>query len=831
MIPFKIVKEIEDYIKKEKLSEQKAKEIMEKLQELYSKSIYDPDEPVGVVAAQSLSEPTTQMSLDYSEKVILKHNGEIRILPIGEFIDSTIEKLEKKQTNGWEVSDISGKGLYVPSVTRNEKIKWKEVKELSRHKSPETLLEIKTLSGRKIIATDSHSFFVRKSNEIIPISGKDLKIGERLPSLSFLPENCIQSLETKTLIGQPKYSKKALPETLKLDKKLGWIFGAYLAEGNATKFYVSFSNTDPNFLTQIREFADVHGFTSNEYDNNRGFALGHDIRINSKQLSALLQKTCGTGSRNKKVPYFAYSADIDFVAGLLGGYFDGDGNVTVNRKQIRVSSKSKQLIDGICLLFSRFGVFARKFETKEEYNLYLPYKYAKIFKGKIGLVTYKSEKLDELCKIYENEKDGYRDDIDMIGGFDNVLVIISKKLGIESRYVNSATKRQKIGREALRRHIERFEQISKKKSIDISKELPILKIMCNSDVVWDEIASITRVKPTNQYVYDFSVPGAESFTTFDGIVTHNTMRTYHFAGTAGIQVTLGLPRLLEIFDARREPKTPTMTIYLGKDHQTEELAKKVAEEVKEVKVKDIVYSSIINLTDLEIKCKLNMKEVKRFSINLKEFEETVKLRNVKIEIDGDEMVASYKKPDIKDIFKLKYRLFETYLKGIKGITQTIVNREGNEWIINTLGSDLKKVFKIPGVDPTRTISNNIFEVQEVLGVEAARATIIKQAMYTIEEQGLGIDIRYLMLLADLMTVDGGIKAIGRYGIAGQKISVLARAAFEETRKHIIRAAVRGEVDELKGVVENIMVNQVIPVGTGSYDLIGRIPSKKKEKSE
>jgi len=122
-------------------------------------------------------------------------------------------------------------------------------------------------------------------------------------------------------------------------------------------------------------------------------------------------------------------------------------------------------------------------------------------------------------------------------------------------------------------------------------------------------------------------------------------------------------------------------------------------------------------------------------------------------------------------------------------------------------------------------------VQEVLGVEAARATIIKQAMYTIEEQGLGIDIRYLMLLADLMTVDGGIKAIGRYGIAGQKISVLARAAFEETRKHIIRAAVRGEVDELKGVVENIMVNQVIPVGTGSYDLIGRIPSKKKEKSE
>ncbi len=303
-----------------------------------------------------------------------------------------------------------------------------------------------------------------------------------------------------------------------------------------------------------------------------------------------------------------------------------------------------------------------------------------------------------------------------------------------------------------------------------------------------------------------------------------TMRTYHFAGTAGIQVTLGLPRLLEIFDARKEPKTPTMTVYLTKEYQSEELAKKVAEEIKEVKIKDIVSTSVTNLTDLEIKCKLNMKEMKRFNVDPKEIE-AVKLRNVKVTMNGDEMVTTYKKPDIKDIFKLKYRLFETYLKGIKGISQTVVNKESNEWMINTLGSDLKKAFKVTGVDPTRTVSNNIFEVQEVLGVEAARNVIMKQASYTIEEQGLGIDIRYLMLLADLMTVDGEIKAIGRYGIAGQKISVLARAAFEETRKHIIRAAVRGEVDELKGVVENIMVNQVIPVGTGSYDLIGRIAAK------
>lgn len=340
-------------------------------------------------------------------------------------------------------------------------------------------------------------------------------------------------------------------------------------------------------------------------------------------------------------------------------------------------------------------------------------------------------------------------------------------------------------------------------------------------------------------IYDPDEPvGVVAAQSLSEPTTQMTMRTYHFAGTAGIQVTLGLPRLLEIFDARREPKTPTMTVFLTKEYQSDEQAKKVAEEIKEIKVKDIVSSSVINLTDLEIKCKLNMKEARRFGVEPKELEEKIKLRNVKIAVAGDEMVTSYKKPDIKDIFKLKYRLFETYLKGIKGVTQTVINKESNEWVINTLGSDLKKVFKVQGVDATRTVSNNIFEVLEVLGVEAARNTIMKQAMYTIEEQGLGIDIRYLMLLADLMTVDGSIKAIGRYGIAGQKISVLARAAFEETRKHIIRAAVKGEVDELKGVVENIMVNQVIPVGTGSYDLFGKIPDdgthrteKKEEKKE
>lgn len=308
--------------------------------------------------------------------------------------------------------------------------------------------------------------------------------------------------------------------------------------------------------------------------------------------------------------------------------------------------------------------------------------------------------------------------------------------------------------------------------------------------------------------------------------TQMTMRTYHFAGTAGIQVTLGLPRFLEIFDARKEPKTPTMTVRLDKDHQSADSAKKVAESIMEVKLRNVVEGDTIDLANLEIRFKIDMVRLAEMEVEAQSLPKKIKIRNVKASFEGNELIISSEKIDVKNLRKLKFKVLEIHIKGIKGISQAIVTKESNEWIISTLGSDLMKVFLMKGVDPTRTVSNNIFEIYETLGVEAARTVIYQQAMNTINEQGLGVDIRYPMLLADLMSYGGKIKAIGRYGIAGQKHSVLARMAFEETRKHLTAAAIKGETDDFHGVVENIMVNQLIPIGTGAFDLIGRIPEKK-----
>jgi len=107
----------------------------------------------------------------------------------------------------------------------------------------------------------------------------------------------------------------------------------------------------------------------------------------------------------------------------------------------------------------------------------------------------------------------------------------------------------------------------------------------------------------------------------------------------------------------------------------------------------------------------------------------------------------------------------------------------------------------------------------VLGIEAARQSIINEVFKVIETQGLNVDIRHIMLVADTMCITGQIKGITRYGIVGEKASVLARASFETPIKHIINAALIGEVDKLDSVVENVMLNQPVPVGTGLPGLI------------
>ncbi len=302
--------------------------------------------------------------------------------------------------------------------------------------------------------------------------------------------------------------------------------------------------------------------------------------------------------------------------------------------------------------------------------------------------------------------------------------------------------------------------------------------------------------------------------------TQMTMRTFHYAGVAEINVTLGLPRLIEIVDARSTPSTPMMTIYLeGAYRVNAEMAQKIANKIEMTRLQDIAdlrldIENIVIYVDIDEKS-ITRRDIKREDI----IDKIKKIKKVKVEEEDGSLKVIPEEPSYKGLLILAENLKKLKIKGIDGIERVIIRNEpGEGYVIYTEGSNLEEVLQIEGVDSRRTRTNDIQSVARVLGIEAARNMIIEEAHNTLMEQGLHVDIRHIMLVADIMTVDGTVRAIGRHGVSGEKSSVLSRAAFEITVNHLLRAARKGEVDELKGVAENIIVGQPITVGTGAIKL-------------
>jgi DNA-directed RNA polymerase subunit A" len=309
--------------------------------------------------------------------------------------------------------------------------------------------------------------------------------------------------------------------------------------------------------------------------------------------------------------------------------------------------------------------------------------------------------------------------------------------------------------------------------------------------------------------------------------TQMTMRTFHYAGVAEIDVTLGLPRLIEIVDARREPSTPMMTIHLLPEISgNRDAVKKLGWELEETTVSDIGTIST-NLADMTIIIDINEKQLIQRSLTMEEIGEKIgEVTGLKVVVDDSKLNIRPDEPSYRDLLQFVETIRTILLKGIKGITRVVIRKEDAEYVVYTQGSALKKVIHFDGVDAARTRTNNINEISEALGIEAARNAIIDEALSTLSEQGLTVDIRHIMLVADMMSLDGEVKQIGRHGISGEKASVLSRAAFEVTVNHLLDAAVAGEVDDLIGVTENVIVGQPIQLGTGDVELVTTSSSKK-----
>jgi DNA-directed RNA polymerase subunit A" len=308
--------------------------------------------------------------------------------------------------------------------------------------------------------------------------------------------------------------------------------------------------------------------------------------------------------------------------------------------------------------------------------------------------------------------------------------------------------------------------------------------------------------------------------------TQMTLNTFHFAGVAEMNITMGLPRIIEILDGRKTLKTPMMEIYLNPPHSKGKDIRNLALSIKETLMHEVVSEFLINIAESSIELKLNLEKMSELGIT--ENSITSSLRsglkgyNIKTTKDSITLKSKAKEESINKVYIDKEKIKKIHLEGIKGISQVLPVRRGEEYIIITSGTNLKAILELDYVDSTRTTTNDIFEIKKILGIEAARQAIINEVFKVIESQGLDVDIRHIMLVADTMCNSGEVKGITRYGVVSQKSSVLARASFETPIRHIISAALIGEEDKLSSVVENVMLNQPVPVGTGLPGLVTQV---------
>ena len=321
--------------------------------------------------------------------------------------------------------------------------------------------------------------------------------------------------------------------------------------------------------------------------------------------------------------------------------------------------------------------------------------------------------------------------------------------------------------------------------------------------------------------------------------TQMTMRTFHYAGVATVNVTQGLPRIIEIVDARKVPQTPTMTIRLQAEKKTSaEEAQKLAAAI-EVTTTVNIASLETDVAQRRLVLKLNKSNLKQKNMTASEVKDKLEqATRLYVQADKDGNKASkltlipgvHSEEDLADLaenppsytmlLQLEEKIRDLRLKGIPNVERANVQLDDKtgEYYLSTIGSNLSRVSEIETIDRSRTYTNNIIEIYEYLGIEAARQAIVNELQATLDGARLEVDVRHLLLVADVMTSEGEVRAIGRHGVSGTKHSILARAAFEVTVNHLLKAGIIGERDQLTGVAENIIVGQPISLGTGSVEL-------------
>ena len=880
----------------------------------YKRAIVAPGEMVGMIAAQSIGEPTTQMSVLSSEHIrfvkINKQTKEITMVleQIGNMCDMLIEEYPQftfstGHDNSFEtLLEKMEDEYYIVGIDSHEQTHWNKISHISRHPTNGDLVKVTTKSGRSVTTTLSHSHLIRDeiSQQVMPIKGSELKEGMRIPVSKNIPNTFVNN------------NVSFDDNEVELDYLFGWFIGAYLSEGNINGNSINISNVSQYYISNVTEIASKFGKIATTRTKMGEYGPSTTTSFSHKALAKFIVHNCNNGSFMKRIPDFAFTAPLKFKAGLIQGYMDGDGNFQCDEKhhQIRSCSRSKQLSDDIALLLNYFGIFAsvrtNLVRGSLMYNVYVSAKYAKLYNDNIGSLLHTNKLMNLVKYIERNETHNLSDEIDQINGLGKIIAKCGKTLELpgQSRNYGRWAKKSSIGRRTLQKYIDIFE--SHQNSCLIEEELTLLKQAANSGVVWDEIVNIEIIPgDVNEYVYDFTVPANQTFMLNSGIIVHNTLNTFHYAGVASkSNVTRGVPRIEEILSLSASIKNPSLTVYLKPEEETDKDKAntfqymlehtKLEEIVKSVSIcfdpddlntliaedKEIMsqYRDFENLIDECLGQEVSEQQIEKSKWILRMemdpevmLEKNITMDDINFTLNNtykDEISCVYSDYNSdKLVFRIRMNnilknagnkggkkakvnpldqsdqiyilknfqdqlLSNIVLRGIKNINKVILRKVKDNlvekggafkkediWVLDTIGTNLLEVLGLDYIDSKRTISNDIIEIFNILGVEAARQTIYNELAEVLEFDGAYVNAHHMAVLCDRMTFSSKLISIFRHGINNDDIGPIAKASFEETPEMFLKAARHAELDTLRGISANVMCGQEGLFGTGAFQVV------------
>ncbi len=446
----------------------------------------------------------------------------------------------------------------------------------------------------------------------------------------------------------------------------------------------------------------------------------------------------------------------------------------------------------------------------------------------------REEVVEEAVEEDVDEEDVTEEEVEEVEEEEAKLEETAEK-GAEKEEIKSAKKKRKVaeidagleeeeeieGEKVYEEKERNWEQVALPKKL-VEEIVAIAEVYKLSKSQADKLADVVKGKYDQLIVEPGEAVGIVAAQSLGEPGTQLTLRTKHFAGAAEVSVGSGIQRVEEIVDGRSKAKYPTMTIYLQPEFKKDkDKAEKFAKTLIDVRVSDVVKINE-DLENMKVAVEIITEKTKPLGLKTDEIAEMLKkgLKEFKaIYRDATVHFALEKKSEYLKIRKELLRLLDEKVHGVKGIQKTLIVKEQDEYLIKTSGSNLKSVLKLDEVDKERVFTNDIIETSKVLGIEAGRQLVLTELKKVLDDNGIKVDVRHIMLLSDLMTFSGEVKGIVRTGITKGKASPFARAAFEETTKHLLEAAFKGEKENLTGVVENIIVGQPIKVGTGNVELL------------